>query len=255
MTRADRTGRAFTYRHDLLGRFIYHPADGLSRHVLLYDFERPELEWAIDRARRGGVIVDVGANIGVFTAACARAAGAGGRVIALEPSPATFRKLQLTCERLQLANVELLRVAAAEKSGIRSFVVGDDTDPLRQHLSDARPSGPADVVPVEARTLDDICGERLADVSLVKVDVEGHEAEALAGAPRILANGRAALLVEIFPAALAAAGSSPERVRALLTRTHCCIAVITQDGRTAPGTGPWTVEPPFEKLDTCWVPA
>jgi FkbM family methyltransferase len=254
MARADATRRPFTYRHQVLGRFIYHPADGLSRHVLLYDFERPELEWAMARAAGGGVIVDVGANIGVFTVACARAVGSRGQVIAIEPSPTTFAKLQLTCRRLRIDNVELVSVAAADVNGTRGLVVGDHSDPLRQHLADARPATSRDIVRVEARRIDDVCGGRVADVSLVKIDVEGHELAVLAGARRILANRRAALLVEVFPAALAAAGARPEDLRALLSRTHQCVSVITQHGRVLPGTARWTIEPPAEKLDTCWLP-
>ena len=85
---ADRSGRPFRYMHPTVGRFVYHPSDYLSRRVFLHDnFEREELRFAIDRARAGGTILDVGANIGLYTVACAHAAGERGRLIALEPGP------------------------------------------------------------------------------------------------------------------------------------------------------------------------
>jgi hypothetical protein len=62
--------------HPTVGRFVYHPSDYVSRRVFLHDnFEREELRFAIDRARAGGTILDVGANIGLYTVACAHAAG------------------------------------------------------------------------------------------------------------------------------------------------------------------------------------
>lgn len=252
MLQANASGRPFTYRHALLGKFVYHPLDDLSRHVLLYDFETPEIQWAIAQAAAGGILIDVGANIGVFTVACARAAGDRGRVIAVEPSPATYEKLRITCDRLQLANVRLLRAAAAEENGRRQFVAGVDV--LRQHLADARRTRGDRLIEVDALTLDTICGADTGAVRLVKVDVEGHEVDVLRGAGRILHNGRAALVVEVFPDALRAAGSSPDALRELLSGTHVCVAVITQDGRTLPGAAPWILDGVHEKLDTCWVP-
>ena len=43
---------------------------------------------------RGGTVIDVGANIGIFAAHAARKVSHKGRVIACEPLPATFAALQ-----------------------------------------------------------------------------------------------------------------------------------------------------------------
>lgn len=249
---ANALGRPFTYRHPLLGRFVYHPFDDLSRQVLLYDFEAPELRFAIERALRGGTIVDVGANVGVFSAACAHAAGAKGHIIALEPSPATFAKLRLTCERLKLSNVELLPIAAADENGRAPFVSAGVHE-MRHHLADARGDGDA-AVEVETRRLDDVCGDRAETVSLLKIDVEGHEVRVLRGATRILGNGRAHLIVEVFPRALVAAGASVSALRDLLSRTHECTAVVRPDGTVASGRSEFLAEPPHEGFNTLWVP-
>jgi FkbM family methyltransferase len=249
---ANVVGRPFTYRHRLLGRFVYHPSDDLSRYVLLYAFEEPELQFAILHAKRGGTIVDVGANIGIFTAACARAASGIGQVIALEPSPSTFAKLRVTCARLGLRNVELLQIAAADENGQARFVAAGIHE-LRQHLADARAdnSGP---IEVETRRLDDVCGDRVPDVTLLKVDVEGHEVQVLSGASRILANGRVHLIVEVNPHALEAAGASVAGLQQLLTRTHECTTIIRQDGTSEESGSDFIIRPPHEMLNTFWAP-
>ena len=104
---ADRFDCGFTYVHPTVGRFVYHPSDWISRRLFLYgDFEAPELQFARDHASAGGLVLDVGANVGLYATACARAVGARGRVIAVEPGPDTFAKLSDTCAWLGLSNVE-----------------------------------------------------------------------------------------------------------------------------------------------------
>jgi predicted O-methyltransferase YrrM len=49
---------------------------------------------------KGGTVIDVGANIGIFTAQAAREVSKGGRVIACEPLPATFAALECNMQNL-----------------------------------------------------------------------------------------------------------------------------------------------------------
>jgi FkbM family methyltransferase len=244
----------FEYTHPLIGRFVYHPCDYLSRRVFLYDdFELAELGFAIEHARGGGIILDVGANIGLYAAACATAAGDRGAVIAIEPGPRTFAKLTATCQRLGLLNVTALNVAAGARAGTAVLVGDRDGNDVHQHLADSRPDTGADHVTVETRRLDDVCAAEA--VTLIKLDVEGHEVDALAGAERILARRRARLIVECYPAALRAAGTSVDQFWTVLARTHQCLAVIAGDGSTRPaGRGSLDADGAEETFNTLWSP-
>ena len=239
-----------------MGRFVYHPSDYLSRRLLLYnDFERKELQFAMDRARDGGTILDVGANIGVYTVACARAAGDRGHVIALEPGPMTFQKLTQTCALLELKNVTLLQVAAGRTSGTALFVSGRSERDVHQHLADARPHDAEDGLQVESRRLDDVCGPDAGAVTLMKIDVEGHELEVLEGAERILANGSVQVIVEFSDAALTAAGASSERLWKFMARTHQCIGTLGENGVSlVPTLAHLTACNPDTVFNTFWVP-
>jgi FkbM family methyltransferase len=250
---ADRRRRTFRYAHPLAGSFVYHPSDYLSRRVFLYDsFERVELQFAVDEARRGGTIVDVGANIGLYTAACAAAVGDRGRVLALEPGPATFFKLQETCRRLGLRNVTTLQVAASAENGSARLVTDSANNDVHQHLADARMNEGCRLVDVQTRRLDDVVEP--SEVSLVKIDVEGHERDALQGAPRILANGRARLIVEFYPDGLRATGTSPEQLWDAIARTHRCTAIVRDDGSLV--EAPADIGPLSDDFmwNTLWVP-
>ena len=209
----------------------------------------------MDRARDGGTILDVGANIGVYTVACARAAGDRGHVIALEPGPRTFEKLTRTCAWLGLANVTTLQAAAGRTNGPVGFVSYHSGLDVQQHLADTRLHEPGERLQVESRRLDDVCGPEVGAVTLLKLDIQGHEIGALEGAERILSNGRAHLIVEFYPAGLAATGAAPDELWALLRRTHDCTAILCEDGLERPpleksltGGGPENF------FNTLWAP-
>lgn len=253
---ADRSGRPFRYVHPLVGRFVYHPLDYLSRRVFLHDnFEREELRFAIDRAGAGGTILDVGANIGLYTAACAHAAGDRGRLIALEPGPVTFMKLAQTCALLELTNVSMLQVAAGRTSGTVTFVSGRSGRDVHQHVADARPHVPGQGVQVQSTRLDEASGPNVDAVTLMKIDVEGHELEVLAGAERILSNGLVQLIVEFNAAGLTACATSTGQLWELLARTHQCRAVIAEDGSgLPPAEASIASRGPDAVSNTIWVP-
>jgi hypothetical protein len=123
---------------------------------------------------------------------------------------------------------------------------------VHQHLADARMKEGGRLVDVETRRLDDVVEP--SEVSLVKIDVEGHERDALQGAPRILANGRARLIVEFYPDGLRAAGTSPEQLWDAIARTHRCTAIVRDDGFLV--EAPTDLGPLSDDFmwNTLWVP-
>ncbi len=253
---ADRTGRAFCYAHPLLGRFVYHPRDVLSRRILLYGgFEEPELRFAMAHAAAGGVIVDVGANIGLYAAACARAASRRGRVIAFEPAPATFEKLELTLRRLHIDNVTAHRMAIGAEAGAARFLRSLNGRDAQQRMARSAVDEGFDLITVPVGRLDDLCGDEATAVRLLKLDIEGHEIGALRGARRILSNGRVHLIVEFYPEALIEAGTSIRELWDCLGETHRCTAVIRQDGsRRPPALDELVPRHRQETFNTLWIP-
>src|SRR5208283_615601 len=73
--------------------------------------------------RRGDIVFDVGANLGIFTALMSNLVGPGGRVHAFEPSPDTCRLLRSTlAERARRpANVVVNASAAGSEDGIATL--------------------------------------------------------------------------------------------------------------------------------------
>lgn len=128
--------------------------------------------------RAGGVIVELGAAEGTETPLLSRLVGPTGTVIAVEAHPTTFRQLQTACDGL--ANIRLLYCAVvAERREIAT--ISDDPVPWHNRLIDG--SG----IEVPAATLDAITRD-LDRIDLLKVNVEGVEADVLAASPQTLAK-------------------------------------------------------------------
>lgn len=161
----------------------------------------------------GMVAVDVGANVGVHTLHLARRVGPGGRVHALEPAPENFRLLARAIDEAGLPQVRLHQVAAGERAGQGTL-----------HLSaanrgDHRSHAAADLraaVAVRVVALDELLADE-ARVDFVKIDVQGDEVSVLRGLGETLRRSPGvAVLCEVCPLLLRAAGASPEEVFALL---------------------------------------
>ena len=65
--------------------------------------------------RTGGVVADVGANIGYITCLAARRVGHGGRVIAVEPADDNLQVLRANVDANGLKQVEVIPAAAGQR--------------------------------------------------------------------------------------------------------------------------------------------
>lgn len=158
--------------------------------------------------RRGDRCVDVGANIGVHTIRLARLVGRNGDVIAVEPDPDVVWRTQRNIMLNGLANVRVISAAASDLAGEMRLYRPSPRDTNRGRASlHHHPylSGVATTVPVV--TIDGICAD--APVSLIKVDVEGHEAAVLRGATGTIARHSPSLVFEYAPELLSDVSQAP----------------------------------------------
>jgi FkbM family methyltransferase len=165
-------------------------------------FWSPEAAIMTALVRPGDHVLDVGAHAGWYTRVLAEAVGPGGRVYSVEPIPPTFTLLSFCVRRLGLANVTLFNCAASRESGRASMEVpeyptGGENFYRASLLTPPPGTGPTRSFSVDVRTVDSLLGTPPPRITFIKVDVEGHEAEALAGAGATIARDHPALCVEV----------------------------------------------------------
>jgi FkbM family methyltransferase len=159
---------------------FYHQASATERGALFNpDYNLEELDFLRAHTPKGGVFVDVGANVGTYAMVLARQVGEGGTVIAIEPHPITHARLAFNRAASGITQVDLVAAAAGPADG--ELLIETDGDNLgASHIVSGEPSGRAIRVP--SLRLQRILGD--ADVSHVdalKIDVEGFEDRVLTG--------------------------------------------------------------------------
>lgn len=174
----------------LLGRRAFAWVDGLrlaaqpglagvTANVGIGLAEPEAMGFLLHFLRPGELMVDVGANAGSYTLL---AASRGARVIAAEPNPLPRAFL----ERSLALNGLTAAVAPCAVSAAAGHATMDLSGDATGHVTE----GPGTAV--AAVTLDGLVGG--AAPALVKIDVEGHEAQVLAGGERALARVAAAIV-------------------------------------------------------------
>lgn len=145
--------------------------------------------------RRSDVVIDCGANVGVFTRAAVRL---GAKlVVAVEPSPdnleCLYRNLEkeIAAGKVVVCDAGLWNEPSRRQIRVALQSCGEDTF---VGAPDNSVGGPE----IPMTTVDAIVSQYgLAQVDFMKMDIEGSEVNALAGAVRTLANYKPRVVVEV----------------------------------------------------------
>ena len=186
----------------MLKKFASHFPRGwqqeLKRHYYSWQMRRgrfrppePEFDLLDSIVRPGDWVIDIGANVGHYTAKLSELVGSNGRVLAFEPVPRTFRLLAANARLFPHENVTLFNAAVSKNSNLAHMSV--PTSPGGQYL--ARLSKAETGLQILCLSLDSL--QIPHRVSLVKIDAEGHELEILHGMDELLNRDKPTLIVEL----------------------------------------------------------
>jgi FkbM family methyltransferase len=190
------------------------------------EISRDEVLFLQQLTRPGMTVLEVGANIGVFTVPLARFVHPGGRVIAFEPQRIMY---QMLCGNLALNaidNVVAHNCAAGRSSGSIAVPSVDYSKPGNFGAVSLARSSQGDIVALV--TIDSLA---LPSCHLIKVDVEGMELDVLEGAYSTLRQFRPLLYVE---------NDQPEKSPPLIAH------LLALDYRL------YWLEPPLYRSDNFW---
>lgn len=168
--------------------------DGIKMRVVLVDnvsersfvfmpwrFDALERELMLKLLPRDGVLVDIGANAGIYSCLAARQLGKSGVVVAFEPNPLMVERLRFNLDATladctDKPRIDIQPVAVSDDSSSMSFYVNRKnlgaSSLSRQHHSRK--------IEVDCRPLLSVIEDlKLSRIHVLKCDVEGNEDRAL----------------------------------------------------------------------------
>jgi FkbM family methyltransferase len=171
---------------------------------LLGGFELATLRLYESIVRPGDVVLDIGANIGAHTLPFAKLVGKDGRVYAFEPTQYAYDKLRrnILVNPALSSSVELVHAMLVREMGGRAPAKIYSSWPLHeeQGLHEQHRGRLMSTADAAAVTLDEfVRSNEIARIDFVKLDVDGNEADVLAGAADSLRRFRPRVLMEWAP--------------------------------------------------------
>lgn len=157
----------------------------------------------------GAVIVDIGANVGVYTLLAARLLGGRGKIHSFEPAPRTYRILKNNVQVngfLEWGMVRLHQLAVTDRTGTARLSIFEGDCGHNTLFRDEHASAE---IEVRTTSLDEaLAAEERVD--LIKMDAEGAEPLILRGMGMILQrNPSIRIILEFAPVHLRRAGIHP----------------------------------------------
>jgi FkbM family methyltransferase len=170
----------------------------------------------------GGVFVDIGANIGIYTCVLANHVGSTGSVIAFEPMIENLALLHRNIELNQFKNIVVQEIALSNCQGSFNLYVPNSHQQGSSGCTQVwNPGDWLSVGTTPVTTLDiAFSGERL---DFIKIDTQGHELEILEGAKSTIERCQPFILCEV-------SGENRTKVFSLMNTWNYTVLRETHDG-------------------------
>jgi FkbM family methyltransferase len=212
---------------------VLNPNDPVVSGALAFRiYEKSETAFLKRTFFPGMVFLDIGANVGYYTALAGHAAGPAGRVLALEPDPESFTYLTQTIHANRLTNVTSFQLAASDQVGsAQLYISANNRGDNRLYANELA----SDVVTVGTTTVDALLQQVGIAVDVIKMDVQGAEGQVLNGMKGMLAQSRPiTLLTEFWPDGLRKAKTEPQQFLSTIESLGLRMHELRPDGSLSP---------------------
>lgn len=206
--RAPRFGDIFEFdiRSDILKRIVVYGEYEFEHLEIIEKYIQPDKD-----------MLDIGANIGLYTVFFARRIAKDKHVLAIEPAPNALRLLERNLQRNGVANSAILF------NGVASNVAGNCTvkvipgkeeySTLGRNINQAQVHNRSAIeIEVPGETIDRLVQQFELIPGFIKIDTEGAEYLVLSGAEKTLKKYHPVILAELVDKYLANFGHSASRV-------------------------------------------
>ena len=141
----------------------------------------------ISNLKFGDIFIDIGANSGYFSLIASQKVGGKGKIFSFEPSSREFIRLLTNINRNSSLNIYPLSIAASNEFGVANFFIASEHTGINSFHSSDGADACQNVILMPLSML--LLNLNFDEISLIKIDVEGHELNVLKGLGEILALG------------------------------------------------------------------
>lgn len=221
------------------GEFLLGPQSHLLHRMIAFGHYEPELvKLFLDHLDPDRDVIDVGANVGMFTVLAGKHLRQG-RVLAAEPTSAAFRRLRENAASNGVeAKVIFYQGLVSDKAATSTLNIVPGREEYSSVGAIVHPAVAGQKTRSEeivAKPLDQLVAENDLKPALIKIDVEGAEGRVFAGAEETLRTHRPVVISEFSRSLLKQAGSSPEAILAMLEKCNYEVR-DPRDNRLKPGS-------------------
>ena len=183
------------------------------------------------------ILVDIGANLGLYTAVSMHHLDAGGRIVAFEPHPITYEFLQKSVAANQAngracPRVDTFKLAATPETSTQELRLNPENRGDNRTYRGTYNGKMEDwnALPVEGRPVDNVLAElNIDEVNFVKIDIQGYEQKAISGFQKTLARSKNTILLsEFWPKGLKESGGGATEYLQMLTDLGFTLYVLNQ---------------------------
>lgn len=165
----------------------------------------------IKKINKGDTVIDIGANIGIYTLFLSRFTGEKGKIYAFEPDPKNYKYLIKNVKANKLNNIVAVNKALGNKNG-KVYLYIDSINSGANSLAINNLEKIKGKVLVDMVTLDDFFFKEVKNlkVDFIKSDAQGAEPLIFEGAKGILSENKdLKILMEFWPFGIRNLGKDP----------------------------------------------
>ena len=176
-----------------------------------YDLHTQKL--LVQVLKKGDEVIDIGANIGMFSLAASHIVGREGIVHAFEPNPRHLEQLNRNIEINQIDNIRVYPVGLGETDGQFNLYVPNINSGEGSLAPVNYGDDECDELKVTVKVGDDLLQETAP--RLIKIDVDGAEVGVLKGIFKLINKQKPLIAIEYVPAYLNRFGNCIEDILAI----------------------------------------
>jgi FkbM family methyltransferase len=200
--------------------------------IINQDYEQFELDIFRKIVKPGNTVLDIGANLGIYSIIGSKLVGKDGSIHSFEPVPENLKFLRHNVKQNKCTNVVVAPIALSDKKGEEKIFIAKKnvgTHSMGQYSSSK------DTITVKTDTVMNYVKINKLNVDIVKMDIEGYEGHVLRGVGKALK--KSTVLTEFTASRLKACGDSPKEIAEVMLKMYkFCYVIDEREHKLVPIT-------------------